>query len=59
MAAAARIRAAGGGVLGLEGGAAAGGGGGLQVDEKSLEQLYDVLQEHVEGVKRLQEVMRR
>ena len=62
IAAAARIRAGGGGVLGLEGGAAAAGGGGdggVQLDDRSMEQLFDVLQEHVEGVKRLQEVMRR
>jgi hypothetical protein len=37
----------------------AGAQGGVKLDEASLAQLFAVLKEHVEGLKQLQEVLRR
>jgi hypothetical protein len=65
VAATTRLRAAGGGVLGLDSaagggsGAGEGGGGGGQLDAESEAQLFSVLKEHVDAIKRLQEVVRR
>ncbi|KAI8469652.1 MAG: hypothetical protein J3K34DRAFT_512676 [Monoraphidium minutum] len=52
VAAAVRLRASGGG-------AAAGGGGGAALDEASMAQLFEVLQDHADALTRLQEVLRR
>jgi hypothetical protein len=45
------------------GAAGLGGGGGdplaTKLDERSMQQLFSVLREHMEGVKQLQDVLRR
>uniref|UniRef100_A0A383VBV5 Nucleoporin Nup54 alpha-helical domain-containing protein n=1 Tax=Tetradesmus obliquus TaxID=3088 RepID=A0A383VBV5_TETOB len=54
LAAACRLRASSG-TLGMGGSSQ----GGVKLDEASLAQLFAVLKEHVEGLKQLQEVLRR
>ncbi|WIA33449.1 hypothetical protein OEZ86_006581 [Tetradesmus obliquus] len=54
LAAACRLRASSG-TLGMGGSTQ----GGVKLDEASLAQLFAVLKEHVEGLKQLQEVLRR
>lgn len=57
VAAAARLRAGGGSNSAGSGGA--GSSSTASLDEKSLSQLFSVLRDHAEGVKQLQEVLRR
>lgn len=57
VAAAARLR------IGSDGANSSGGGGSAlgkaSLDEKSLSQLFSVLRDHAEGVKQLQDVLRK
>jgi hypothetical protein len=61
VAATTRLRAAGGGVLGLDSTAGSSGSGAesSQLDAESETHLFSVLKEHVRAIKHMQELVRR